>query len=126
MYDRLVTPIKKLVGFTSQAITVPINGAAIPLAGLISLAWVIACSAYTSGTMTFKVQVSPNGTSGWVDLDSKYVINSADAISSAGDIAHIGISGIDLDTYTHARIVTVGTVDLTANCLALAVEQTRA
>jgi hypothetical protein len=126
MYDRFVTSVKKYVGFASQAITTPINGSAIPLKGLISLAWVVVCSAYTSGTMTFTVEVSPNGTTGWVALDSKYIINGLDAITSAGDIASIGISGIDLDTYTHARIVTVGTVVLTANCVVLCTEPDRA
>lgn len=125
MYDRFVTSVKKFVGFTSQAITTPIDGSAIPLKGLISLAWVIVCSAYTSGTMTFKVQTSPDGSTGWVDVDSKYVINSADAIGSAGDIASIGLSGIDDTDHTHARIVTVGTVVLTANCVVLADEHQR-
>jgi hypothetical protein len=126
MYDRFVTSVKKYVGFTSQAITTPIDGAAIPLKGLIALAWVIVCSAYTSGTMTFKVQLSPDGSTGWTDIDAKYIINGADAIGSAGDIASIGISGIDLSTYTHARIVTVGTVVLTASCVVLCDEPDRA
>lgn len=126
MYDRFVTSVKKFVGFTSQAITTPINGSAIPLAGLISLAWVIVCSAYTSGTMTFNVELSPDGSTGWTSIDPKYLVNGADSIGSAGDIASIGISGIDLSTYTHARLVTVGTVALTANCVALASEPSRA
>ena len=125
MYDRFTTAVKKYVGFVNQAITTPINGDAIPLAGLVSIAWVIVCSAYTSGNLTFKIQLSPNGTSGWVDVDAKYITNSADALNALGDIASIGLSGIDLQDYTHARIVTVGTVALSANCVVLASEQSR-
>lgn len=126
MYDRFTTAVKKYVGFVNQAITTPINGDAIPLAGLVSIAWVIVCSAHTSGTMTFKIQLSPDGSTGWTDVDSKYITNSADALNALGDIASIGLSGIDLSTYTHARIVTVNTVALSANCVVLASEAQRA
>jgi len=117
MYDRLTTSIEKAVGIDQQAITTPVNGASISLAGVVSLCWVFFCNAYTSGTMTFSIETYDG--SSWTALPAKYVINGDISITADNQVKSIGMSGLDLPANTHARLVTVGTVELSGCALAL-------
>jgi hypothetical protein len=119
-YDKIATPLSFLKGLDQQAFTTTTNGESIPLKGLMALAWVFFCNAYTSGTMTFKVQVSVDN-SVWTDLDEKYVIrpNAPVQINADDQIVKIGISGVDSENQKYARLVTLGTVVLSGCALAV-------
>jgi hypothetical protein len=117
--DRITTPLQGVIAFAQQDFTTATNGITIPLKGLVSLAWFFVSTAWTSGTMTFKVQVSDDD-SAWVDLDEKYVIRpSTVSITAASQVRKIGISGVDTEGRKYARLVTIGTVVLSGNCIAI-------
>lgn len=124
-YDNIATPLTPFIGLDQQAFTTTTNGVTIPLAGLVSLAWIFFCNAYTSGTMTFKIQVSPDD-SNWYDLDEKYVIRPATAsITADNQLKKIGMSGVTDPTYKYARLVTLGTVVLSGCALAIGLPDER-
>ena len=121
IFDNIATPLTAFKALAQQAFTTTTNGIGIPLKGLISLAWFFNCTAYTSGTMTFKIQVSDDNVT-FVDLDEKYVIrpDAPVQITAVDQIVKIGISGVDEQTQKYARIVTLGTVVLSGNAIAIA------
>ena len=118
--DNIATPLNAVIGIDQQAITTPINGASVALKGLVSLAWFFFCNAYTSGTLTFAVEVSADNST-WVALDEKYVIrpNAPVQITADNQIVKIGINGLDDEAQKYARLVTVGTVVLSGCALAI-------
>jgi hypothetical protein len=118
--DNIATPLNAVIGLDQQAFTTTTNGATVALKGLVSLAWFFFCNAFTSGVMTFKIQVSADGST-WVDLDEKYVIrpNAPVQITADNQIVKIGISGLDDENQKYARIVTLGTVVLSGCALAI-------
>jgi hypothetical protein len=111
-FDRLTTPVTKEKALAHQAITTPVNGTSISLAGVVALNFTVLCTAYTSGTMTAKIEVSTDN-SNWTALNTKYVTGSI-SITAVDQCQSIGINGLDSESYTHIRLATVGTVVLSA------------
>ncbi len=116
--DRLTTPVQKAEVIASAVQNGSEVGSAIPLKNLVALDFTLLVSAYTSGDASLTIELSDDGSTGWIAVDAKYLINEGAELSAVGSLS-VGLSGVDLETQAYARVVIGGTLVLTGSVIAL-------
>jgi len=122
--DRLTNPVDKALALAVGSVTGGETGLAIDLAGVIALDFLVLVTAFTSGTATLDIELSPDGTTGWVSVDPKYLIQPKtagvnDVLDAVDETLSVGLSGVDLETQKFARVVIDGTIVMDVVALAL-------